>query len=245
MIKEITTEVEISGENSPLLPRIFNVIKYKSGSDNAWQQVDKTGERTALLSSVDGNFTLIATEKTDFEEIKEFAHFFGCSSIISNIPFTTSAKSYALYKVIDYESTKKDFCYLILDRASTVSQYRKFHSLLFADTQVDFDAWYYDFSKKIVNNDAKAVALTQFDVFLSIATAPMIYKNTALISGVYTLKDFRNKGFSKATIYKLIDELKKDNVTDVFLWCEKEVEEFYEKIGFQKVGNVYRNGVIK
>ena len=123
--------------------------------------------------------------------------------------------------------------------ASTVSAYRGYHAALFMDMDDDFDNWYCDFSRKIINNDAKAVALNQFEIYLSIATAPMIFENTAIISGVYTLRRFRNRGYSKATVYKLIEELKKDNVTEIYLWCEKELEEFYNKLGFTKTGNVY------
>ncbi len=239
MIKEIKTIAEISGDFSPLLPRIFVSYKYKSGSDNAWRQVDSEDNTIALLSSVDGNFTLITTENTDFEEIKEFLEFFGCESILSDVPITSSAKSYALFKFSCNKASEDDSDYCVLDGASTVGQYKKFYSLLFADVQSDFDLWYCDFSKKIVNNDAKAICLKQDEKLVSIATAPMIYKNTAIISGVYTLKNCRNKGFSKATIYKLIEELKKDNVTNIYLWCEKDVEEFYKKIGFEITGNVY------
>ena len=71
MIKEINSIEIVSGEFSPLLPRIFMALKYKSGRDNVWKQVDENGKTTALLSSVDNNFTLITTEKTDFEEITE------------------------------------------------------------------------------------------------------------------------------------------------------------------------------
>ena len=67
----------------------------------------------------------------------------------------------------------------------------------------------------------------------------MIYKNTAIISGVFTLKEFRNQGYSKATIYKLIEELKKDNVTEIYLWCEESLEDFYNKLGFIKTGDIY------
>ena len=37
----------------------------------------------------------------------------------------------------------------------------------------------------------------------------------------------------------LIEELKKDNVTEIYLWCEKELEEFYKKLGFEKTGYIY------
>lgn len=239
MIKQIEKIEEINGVNSPLIPRIFVAYKYKSGSDNAWKQIDDEGNTISLISSVDGNFTLIATEQTNIEEIEEFLEFFGCNSLISNVKLTSSAKSYSLFKFSGDENINCNERFTVLNMESSISAYRGYHAVLFMDMDDDFDLWYCDFSKKIVNGDAKAVALNQFEIYLSIATAPMIFKNTAIISGVYTLRRFRNRGYSKATIYKLIEELKKDNVTDIYLWCEKDLEEFYKKIGFIKVGNVY------
>lgn len=239
MIKEIETIEEFSGVNSPLIPRIFSAFKYKTGSDNAWRQVDDENNTIALLSSVDGNFTLIATEQTNVDEIEELLQFFGCNSLISNVKLTSTTKSYSLFKFTGDENIKCNERFTILNIDSTISAYRGYHAVLFMDIDDDFDLWYCDFSKKIVNNDAKAVALNQFEIYLSIATAPMIFKNTAIISGVYTLRGFRNRGYSKATIYKLIEELKNDNVTEIYLWCEKEVEDFYKKIGFEKIGCIY------
>lgn len=239
MIKQIEKIEEISGVNSPLIPRIFVAYKYKSGSDNAWRQVDDENNTIALISSVDGNFTLIATEQTNIEEIEEFLQFSGCNSLISNVKLTSTAKSYSLFKFSGDENIKCSERFTVLNIESTINAYRGYHAVFFMDTDTDFDLWYCDFSKKIVNGDAKAVALNKLEIFLSIATAPMIFENKAIISGVYTLKRFRNKGYSKATVYKLIGELKKDEVSDIYLWCEKDVEEFYKKTGFTKVGNVY------
>ena len=98
MIKQIEKIEEINGVNSPLIPRIFVAYKYKSGSDNAWRQVDDENNTIALISSIDGNFTLIATEQTNIEEIEEFLLFLGCNSLISNVKLTSSAKSYSLFK---------------------------------------------------------------------------------------------------------------------------------------------------
>ena len=239
MIKEIETFEEISGEISPLFPRIFSAFKYKSGGDNAWRQVDDEGNTIALLSSVDGNFTLIATELTDLEEVGEFLKFFGCSSLISNIPLSSSSESYSLFKFTGDENEKCNERFTVVNIESSISVYRGYHSVLFMDMDHDFDSWYCDFSKKIINGDAKAVALNQFQIYLSIATAPLIFENIAIISGVFTLNGFRNRGYSKATIYKLIEELKKDKVNEIYLWCEKSLEDFYRKLGFTKTGNVY------
>ena len=239
MIKEIGTFEEICGEASPLFPRIFSAFKYKIGSDNAFKQLNDNGDITALLSSVDGNFTLITTESTDYEELKDFLGLCGCNCVVSDVPLSASPKSYSLYKFCGNEEMENTQKFISLGKDSTMNDYRKFYSLLFSDEQSDFYLWYCDFSKKIVNNDAKAICLNQGENLVSIATVPLIYKNTAIISGVYTLKDFRNKGYSRLTIYKLIEELKKENITEIYLWCEKHLEDFYNKLGFEKVGNIY------
>lgn len=239
MIKEIEKFEEFNGVNSPLIPRIFSAFKYKSGSDNAWKQVDSDGKIIAYLCSVDCNFTLITTENTDYEELKEFLVFYGCTSVVSDVPFTSSAKSYPLFKFMGTEISELDFDYCSLEKTSTINQYRNFYSLIFADAKGAFDLWYCDFSKKIVNNDAKAICLKQGETLVSIATAPMIYKNKAIISGVYTLENYRKQGFSRATIKRLIIELNNDNITEIYLWCEKHLEEFYNKSGFEKVDDVY------
>ncbi|MBQ6935913.1 MAG: GNAT family N-acetyltransferase [Clostridia bacterium] len=239
MIKEIERFEEFNGVNSPLIPRIFSAFKYKSGSDNALKQITDDGVITAFLSSIDTNFTLIATENADLCEIKEFLEFFGCNSVVSDVPLSTSAKKYSVFKSENNNFSESCIDYCSLDITSNITQYKDFHSLLFVDNKSVFDSWYCDFSKKIVNNDAKAICLKQSGESVSVAAAPMIYKNTAIISGVYTLESYRNKGFSKLTIKKLIEELNKDNVTEIYLWCEKHLEEFYNKLGFEKVGDVY------
>ena len=239
MIKEINSIEIVSGEFSPLLPRIFMALKYKSGSDNVWQQVDENGKTTALLSSVDNNFTLITTEKTDFEEITEFVKFSGFNSILSDVPLKAEqSTSFSLFKYFgcDREISQDDF--VELTDKSTLNEYKEFHSLIFEGRKSDFENWYCDFSKRIVKNDAKAVALKK-EKLISVATVPMIYKNIAVISGVFTSEKFRNKGYSQKTINALIKILKSLNVTEIFLWCEESLELFYQKIGFQKTGNVY------
>lgn len=241
MIKEIEVFEELSGEKSPLIPRIFSAFKYKTESDNAWKQINSEGKIVSLLSSVDTGFTLITTENTDFCEIKEFLTFFGCRALLSDVPLTPASKKYTLFKFCgEVCFSNNDNCELVcLNEKSSMSDYKNIYSLLYKDENIDFNLWYSLFAKKIIKNDAKAVALKKQGEFLSASSAPMIYKNIAIISGVFTLEKERSKGFSSATIYKLIEELKNDGVTEVYLWCEKNVEAFYEKIGFQKNGSVY------
>lgn len=241
MIKEIQNECEISGDNSPLLARIFIAFKYKSGSDNAWLQLAENGSMTALLSSVDNNFTIILKPEADLEEIKGFIRFVGCSSIVSNIPLNeAAAKEYSLFEFKESKVLESTADFLVLNNEATVNDYKKIYSLLYFDNAVNFENWYYGFSKRITKNDAKAVALRQNGEALAMASAPMIFNSSAIISGVFTLTEHRNKGYSRTVIYKLIEELEKVGVSQCYLWCEKTLEGFYQKIGFEKIGYIYK-----
>ena len=122
MIKQMEKFEELNGVKSPLIPRIFSAFKYKSGSDNAWKQVDDNGKIIAYLSSVDGNFTLITTENTDYEEIKDFLGFCGCNSIVSDVPITSSTKSYALFKFLGNEDTEITQAFIGLSKDSTMNE---------------------------------------------------------------------------------------------------------------------------
>ena len=240
MIKEIQNECEISGVNSPLLARIFIAFKYKSGSDNAWLQLNEKGSMTALLSSVENNFTIALTQEADLEEIKEFLRFVGCRSIVSNIPLNEAPKEHSLFEFKEAKVPSSTADFLVLNNEASTNDYKEIYSLLYSDAAVNFENWYYGFSKRIAKNDAKAVALRQNGEALAMALAPMIFNSSAIISGVFTLTEHRNKGYSRTVIYKLIEELEKVGVSQCFLWCEKSLESFYEKIGFEKIGCIYQ-----
>ena len=97
------------------------------------KEVDENGKILSLMSAVDGNFTLISTENTDFEEIREFISFSGFSSVLSDVPITLASKnSFSLFKYCGNEDIiNNNFDYLVLDATSTISQYKKFYLLLF------------------------------------------------------------------------------------------------------------------
>ena len=54
----------------------------------------------------------------------------------------------------------------------------------------------------------------------------------AVIFDVIVLPEFQKNGIGKEIMKKLIDECKKKNIRDIQLFCAKEKQEFYEKLGF-------------
>ncbi len=250
MIKEITSLNVFSGVNSPLLPRIVSVFEFKCGNDNVWEQVNADGKTVALLSSSNGDFTLILTAETDYEELFEFLKFNSFSSIVSNLSFknflkNTDEKVFPVfqYKLDKFNENKKLLNELGLSSRS--SDYKKVYETLFSDdSSIDFESWFYDFSKKISKNRAKAVFKEFDNKVVSVALSPSVCEENVIISGVFTLEEYRKRGFSFECINALLYSLKKDDIKNVYLWCDDALSSFYEKAGFNKITEVYiSNGV--
>ncbi len=245
MIKEVISIDEISGVNSPLLPRVASVFYFKINQDNVWCQ-KVNGELTAVLSSTSGNFTVILNKNADFTEIEEFLKFNFCCSVVSNLPIkniskNTKQKILPILK-ISIDNLQKNMTVdstFNLSNASFSSEYREIHSLLFAENSECFDNWFYDFSKKICKSKAKAVYKTVNEKIVSVAVSPSIFFDSAIISGVVTVEYYQKNGFSRECILNLLHSLKNDGVKYVYLWCENDLTVFYEKIGFKKISEVY------
>lgn len=77
-----------------------------------------------------------------------------------------------------------------------------------------------------------------------IATGTIIYEHKfirnicklAHIEDICVLNKFRGKGYGKILIDYLIEESKKNNCYKITLYCEEEIENFYNKSNFKKKG---------
>jgi GNAT superfamily N-acetyltransferase len=58
----------------------------------------------------------------------------------------------------------------------------------------------------------------------------------AHIEDVCTLKKYRGKGYGKIIIDHLIEESRKNNCYKITLYCNKELEKFYNKSNFENKG---------
>ena len=54
----------------------------------------------------------------------------------------------------------------------------------------------------------------------------------AYITNIYTDPDYRNKGIGKTMLKKLIDEIKKKDIHQVFLFASKFGKPLYQQLGF-------------
>ncbi len=237
MIKRVTDINTPSGVNSPLFPLICTDFHYPScDSDGVFEGVFED-KREFILSLKNGTATIVKIGTiTETEELDTFLSFWGVKSVISDFKLHENGKKYPLLmKTAFYENEQG------VEKLSSFSKfvdYEGIYSLLNSNGD-NFSQWFSSFSRKINKNDAICTFLREENKIKSLCVVNSIFGDKAIISGVATSPDKRNKGYASRCIKEALNELYKRNVNTCFLWCEPSVSPLYEKLGFKQITKIY------
>lgn len=240
MIEKITDLESISGVSSPLFSLIYTdgVFSF-DGIDGVFIQRAQNGGITALFSVKNTCVNLVTLGNPDFFELKSFFEFSKVGEILSDKPLDMICnvqKEYSLLRFLGSQSFESN-CVHLTSQSST-GEYKNIFSLL-SERDGSFENWFTGFSRKINLENAKATYVCVDKRIVSCALAPSVYKETSVIAGVYTLKEYRNKGYASECVKGLLNELSDSKVRCVYLWCEDDNIDFYKKLGFVKTGKVF------
>ncbi len=246
MIKKLTHKGALSGVSSPLLPLVYcDAFVGASGTDGLYAAQNGKGENIALFSLKNGRAVFAYFEGEAWEEIGLFLSFNGVGEILSSSPVTSNQKELPLMcKTLNacehFEKTSRHSIHY-LNRESSFSHYEKLSSVVGEDVGkvFDFSAWYINLSTKIAGHRALFNYITEGEKILAYSCVNAFYKDSGLISGVYTVPPCRGKGYAGECLESLFSACAKSGVKNLYLWCEKEKIPFYEKFGFTQKGKVY------
>ena len=238
MIKRVSNINNLSGVLSPLFPLIycdFNCVS--RDSDGVFVQLLEDDNITAVMSLKNSTLTIVKNGQTiQGEEIEEFIEFFGITSVISDFPVNKS--HYKKTPLLCYKGEKIELVECeIIDNASNLNVYQSVFSLLCENG--DFCEWYPSFSKRINTGYAQAVYKKINDDIVSTAVCTALFKHSGVISGVFTLPSQRGKGYAGECVKKLVSHLLENDISDIYLWCEKDKIKFYNNLGFEHCGEIY------
>ena len=240
MIEKITDFESLSGVSSPLLPLIITDGSFSPNDlDGAFIQKSEDNEIQAVFSLKNTCVTLILIDDSAIEELEKFFSFCGVTEILSDRPLTKLSVTQKELNLFEFNG--KFECennYLSINSKSAISEYQDIYNIVFVEGN-NFENWFPEFSKKINYFNAFAIYLKVDEQVVSTAISPAVYNGSAIIAGVYTLKEYRNKGFASACIKGLLNELKANNISKVYLWCEDINIDFYSNLNFKNIGKIY------
>ncbi len=240
MIEKLTDFDSLSGVSSPLLPLIYAEGTFSRNDLNGgFVQKSRKEEIQAVFSLKNTCVTLHLLNDANIEELENFFSFCGVTEILSDEPLTrlcNTQKKLNLLKLFGEHAEETD-C-LKINAESTISEYKNIYNVVFENGD-NFENWFPEFSKKVNSFNSFATYAMVEDRVISVSISPAIYKNVAIVAGVYTLKEYRNKGFATKCVKSLLNELKEHNTSKIYLWCEDNNLSFYEKNGFKAVDIIY------
>ncbi|MCH5315514.1 MAG: GNAT family N-acetyltransferase [Eubacterium sp.] len=186
-------------------------------------------EITAIISKLDGDYTISALDNSDVSEIEEFLSALGFSSVLcdSKLHF-----NFDFTEGIVMSGLKKPE---IFSQSAVINEYPRLMDLFnFADyDKSDFESWYVDISHRIRHGCAKAYTLCINDEIISSAVYSSIYNNDAVLSAVKTEPSYRRMGYASSLISYMHCDIK----GTVFLMRDvNRNEDFYKKLGFENSG---------
>ena len=193
------------------------------------------GEITAILSKLDGDFTLSFTEKADIEELVRFFCVTGYTSITCSDEFTFGAR----YDegIVMYCDSKMDFSL----KGVTIDEYPKLMDLFnFVDyNSQDFKSWYVDISHRVRHGTAKAYTLCIGDDIIASGILSAIIENNAILTAVRCETEFRGMGYGSALVCAICNDV---NGRVHIMRDEGMNERFYKRLGFKDNGRwrIYR-----
>lgn len=162
------------------------------------------------------------------EELKEFLRFLGGSRIFCSL---NSAKKLSLNVIKKVNCCIRNKERLKTEKGKTLT-YNEIYNVLNSDTTGElilpqFNDWYVDFCHRVRHNTARYFSLFENSVIITAYET----ENYAIIGGVATKPDFRNKGYASKNLTALCGILHSED-KKVLLLCSDKNLKFYEKNGF-------------
>ncbi len=194
-----------------------------------WIQICN-GKPTAALSRLDGNMTVYCESGSD--ELYEFIGAAGCASILADGNILTRYRSGKTVLKYSRGAAVYDKGSVRIDTAPTIRDiYPVLASCRGEGFEVpEFDSFYPDMSHRLRHGLARIFAVRADGRAVSCCMTSAETELCAVISGVATMPDMRGRGYASLLVWKTAEALKP---RDVFLFCDKELAGFYNRIGFQ------------
>lgn len=185
---------------------------------------------TAVFSVLDFDITLaVDVDIADVEELSDFFKFHGYNSLLCSNRFILDS---------EYECGAVMACHkkLPLEYDFNIQKINDFHELAdlykFIGYGGNFDSWYADIRRRISKSATLACAVYENENIVSSAVLSSVYCENAVLTGVKTDVNFRNKGLAGAIVRYLCRAVK----GTVFLMREIDKnEKFYKNLGFENV----------
>ncbi|MDR2525595.1 MAG: GNAT family N-acetyltransferase [Oscillospiraceae bacterium] len=202
-----------------------------------WVQTDELESITAALSCVDGFGILFAAQAADFEELAAFLKVSPCVKLqydaAARIPCVRTSPS----RLMRFHASARPTV-----RGVAIEPAEELNEVYDLLVRCDFPgftknrgAWLADMALRIRRKTAHSWILRQKACAAATASALSLTDGIAFLGAVGTLPEKRGQGLAGALVEQIAAELQAAGKR-VYLCCRKELQGFYESVGFTAAG---------
>lgn len=191
-----------------------------------------------VIAKFDNTLSILATDKTDFSELREFIGIIGADEIITD---KDTAKKLGFHGFV----TKQGFIFnsdidsLFVAFKPNEDDFRQIYNLIstaipdsFPNTKQAYLSFLSDFTFRKNRGYAKAKCIKNGNSVVACALTSAQSDYAALLSGVACNAEFRKHGYGKQVVLSLTDELIKENKKVYVIALNGSANDFYMHIGF-------------
>lgn len=231
MIKSAKTLSEIffnylGEKNSAIFLAFTNLYLEEQLNDGVvWLQTDEKDHITAVMATDEnGKCLLFAEENADFDELSFILN----EEITSpcTLPFEQIDKKYLLHKKLDFVKGEKGIDYKDYAKIKTLDGSPFAPNADLAAVKMFFN----------LKGKCEGVLITENGEDISGGFISFSH-DFAVISDVFTKEEHRGKGYGKRLVENLLNCSTKENV---YLTSKEHNLEFYKKLGFKAIKEIYQ-----
>lgn len=210
---------------------LYNAYYDSVGVDIFVQKLN--GKITAVFGGMDGSYSLLAFDNTDFDELNSYFSFLGATvfcfdSTAENLHPVITGISELYEFVAEVECVESDGHSKITDVYDALKKGED------GDIEMPpFGYWYTDFCVRFNHNVAEYALVDD-----AVAVAGFMTDFATLITGVATDKNRRKSGLGSCALRLLLSNIKKKHPSTRVFAATDNAAGFYIKNGFAKVGKV-------
>jgi len=204
-----------------------------------WGDKGGSGFKT-IVAKFDNSMSILSTDRTDFDELKEFIGIIGADEIITD---KAAAEQLGFYGF----DTKQGFIFnsdidsLFVADKPNEDDFREIYNLIstaipdsFENKKDAYLSFLSDFTYRANRGYAKAECIKNNGKVVACALTSAQSDNAALLSGIACDEEYRKYGYGKIVVLSLTEKLLKENKKVFVIALNKSAEGFYKHIGFKE-----------
>lgn len=216
----------------------FLCFDYNLSFVDYWIQLDDCGDIVAAVSYISGEFVVVLSDNSCFDEISEFLNFQSKSTVIFSEKYADRMNIYDISKtslgdVLKFSGradTKCDFEIITPDL-------KEYYSILKMCENNDFQVPKYECflsntMHRINKNMNYVYGIKCQDVLVSVAMSGFYTDFASIIEAVATHKDYRNQGYATAVVSRLAEFLYHKTGCVYIFSATADNTRFYELLNF-------------